>query len=317
MLADWDLQDALDWMDLDLGDMDQTIRAAQYMVGDLMRESLSDDDINEMVRDAQDEVVIDQLRGTTFYTPQSVKTATVYRFVQPIQTNIIDRSILCEAVRPDKDPNKIWVSLSELKELSVGQFLLRVPVVQPVGCPARFISAALHLVSNDQPLQKEFKNYHFNKHQQNEWWTNLILQKLKNKYTGHWFVDPVPPIGPPTSAHGGPAPVPVQLGMPPSAHGGPAIAPVREEPPEYFKDMAFNCELMDDPVTAADGHTYERRDIEIWFQKHDTSPTTGEKLANKQVVPNHSLRSAIDDWKSQHPKYQSGGFNPYSFTYNM
>jgi hypothetical protein len=34
---------------------------------------------------------------------------------------------------------------------------------------------------------------------------------------------------------------------------------------EELKDLAFQCELMDDPVVAADGHTYNRFDIENWF----------------------------------------------------
>ena len=34
-LAEWDLQDALDWMDSDLGDEKETRRAAEYMVGAL------------------------------------------------------------------------------------------------------------------------------------------------------------------------------------------------------------------------------------------------------------------------------------------
>ena len=34
-LADWDLQDALDWMDSDLGDVNETRRAAEYMAGEL------------------------------------------------------------------------------------------------------------------------------------------------------------------------------------------------------------------------------------------------------------------------------------------
>jgi hypothetical protein len=36
-IADWDLQDALDWMESDLGDEKETRRAAEYMVGALKR----------------------------------------------------------------------------------------------------------------------------------------------------------------------------------------------------------------------------------------------------------------------------------------
>ena len=45
--------------------------------------------------------------------------------------------------------------------------------------------------------------------------------------------------------------------------------------------MAFDCVLMDDPVFAADGHTYNRTDIERWLKQHDTSPLTNEPLESK------------------------------------
>jgi len=38
--------------------------------------------------------------------------------------------------------------------------------------------------------------------------------------------------------------------------------------------MNFQCQLMIDPVIAADGFTYEREAIELWLQGHDTSPRT-------------------------------------------
>ena len=46
----------------------------------------------------------------------------------------------------------------------------------------------------------------------------------------------------------------------------------------------------------ADGHTYERSAIEQWFETHNTSPATGLELDNKQLIPNHSLRSLIQDF---------------------
>ena len=45
----------------------------------------------------------------------------------------------------------------------------------------------------------------------------------------------------------------------------------------------------------ADGHTYERSAIELWLETHDTSPATGVELQSKQLNPNHSLRSLIQD----------------------
>ena len=48
-------------------------------------------------------------------------------------------------------------------------------------------------------------------------------------------------------------------------------------------------ELMQDPVCTADGHTYERAAIEEWLAGHDTSPTTGVQLPNKNLTPNQVL----------------------------
>ncbi len=51
--------------------------------------------------------------------------------------------------------------------------------------------------------------------------------------------------------------------------------------------------LMQDPVVAADGMTYERGAIERWLESHDTSPLTGEKLEHKHLLPNNLVRSQI------------------------
>ena len=57
---------------------------------------------------------------------------------------------------------------------------------------------------------------------------------------------------------------------------------------------------MDDPVLATDGHAYERRDIERWFEKRLTSPKTGEPLKTPDVFPNHPLRRLIVEWREAH-----------------
>ncbi|CAM9325552.1 unnamed protein product [Phaeothamnion confervicola] len=46
---------------------------------------------------------------------------------------------------------------------------------------------------------------------------------------------------------------------------------------------------IEDPVVAADGHSYERSAIERWLRDHDTSPMTGETLATKALFRNYSL----------------------------
>ena len=54
---------------------------------------------------------------------------------------------------------------------------------------------------------------------------------------------------------------------------------------------------MRDPVSTADGHTYERAAIENWFARNDTSPATGAAVSNKGLNPNLSLRHAIEQWQ--------------------
>ena len=65
-----------------------------------------------------------------------------------------------------------------------------------------------------------------------------------------------------------------------------------EDPPYEFI-CPLTCEIFNDPVVAADGHTYERSAIEQWLETHDPSPATGLELVSKQLIPNHSLRSLI------------------------
>lgn len=58
---------------------------------------------------------------------------------------------------------------------------------------------------------------------------------------------------------------------------------------------------MQDPQVASDGFTYEAEAIRGWFTSgHDTSPMTNLQLANLDLVPNQTLRSAIQDWLQDH-----------------
>ena len=63
---------------------------------------------------------------------------------------------------------------------------------------------------------------------------------------------------------------------------------------EFF--CPITCEIMQDPVITADGHCYERKEIENWLRNHDTSPKTNEKLEHKNLVPNHALKALIDSF---------------------
>lgn len=61
---------------------------------------------------------------------------------------------------------------------------------------------------------------------------------------------------------------------------------------ELFEELRLDCtcpiqqELLENPVVAADGYTYERRDIERWFLRHGTSPMTNLPVCSRSLVPN-------------------------------
>ncbi|XP_023520539.1 U-box domain-containing protein 35-like isoform X1 [Cucurbita pepo subsp. pepo] len=58
-------------------------------------------------------------------------------------------------------------------------------------------------------------------------------------------------------------------------------------------------DVMNDPCVAADGYTYDRWAIEKWLQENDNSPITKLPLADKNLIPNFSLLSAIVEWNSR------------------
>ncbi|CAI9277992.1 unnamed protein product [Lactuca saligna] len=69
--------------------------------------------------------------------------------------------------------------------------------------------------------------------------------------------------------------------------------------PHYFICPIFQ-EIMQDPVVAADGFTYEAEALKGWLDSgHNTSPMTNLDLVNSNLVPNHALRSAIQEWLQQ------------------
>jgi TPR repeat protein len=60
---------------------------------------------------------------------------------------------------------------------------------------------------------------------------------------------------------------------------------------------SISFEIMDDPVILSDGHSYERRSIIEWLKTHNTSPKTGAQLVNNNMIPNHTLKAAISEFK--------------------
>lgn len=56
-------------------------------------------------------------------------------------------------------------------------------------------------------------------------------------------------------------------------------------------------ELMQEPVVAEDGHTYEKAAIVEWFRNRNSSPMTNEHLKSTQVIPNVLVHAIISDYK--------------------
>nr|CAB3447465.1 unnamed protein product [Digitaria exilis] len=81
----------------------------------------------------------------------------------------------------------------------------------------------------------------------------------------------------------------------PSRFASPSDAPA----PSHFMCPIFQ-EVMTDPHMAADGFTYEAEAIRGWLHGANTSPMTNLTLANRKLIPNKALRSAILEWRQQH-----------------
>ena len=57
---------------------------------------------------------------------------------------------------------------------------------------------------------------------------------------------------------------------------------------------------MQHPVTAADGHTYEKSAIVHWLaQGKRKSPMTGQPMAHTNLVPNHTVKEKVDAWRGR------------------
>uniref|UniRef100_M4CGW5 RING-type E3 ubiquitin transferase n=1 Tax=Brassica campestris TaxID=3711 RepID=M4CGW5_BRACM len=82
-----------------------------------------------------------------------------------------------------------------------------------------------------------------------------------------------------------------------SKREGEEVSPSRDpELPQYFL-CPITQDVMEDPQVAADGFTYEGEAIRCWLDSgHETSPMTNKRLIHTSLVPNLSLRSAIQEW---------------------
>ena len=82
------------------------------------------------------------------------------------------------------------------------------------------------------------------------------------------------------------------------------------EPPDDFL-CPMSHAIMDDPVVAADGHTYERGMIVEWLRREGTSPMTRARMP-ADVRRNITLKRMIDAWKDESTRPRPDGAPPPS-----
>jgi hypothetical protein len=88
----------------------------------------------------------------------------------------------------------------------------------------------------------------------------------------------------------------------PSARADVADVADDDDAPKLFRDSTFTFDVMEEPVVATDGYTYEQKSIVEWFKTKKTSPTTGAVLTSTNLIPNYSLRSEINQWREYKAK---------------
>ena len=64
-----------------------------------------------------------------------------------------------------------------------------------------------------------------------------------------------------------------------------------------FLQCSITQEIMNDPVVAEDGHTYEREALARWLSEKNSSPLTGQPIGTR-MVPNHAVKSIIANLRS-------------------
>ena len=89
---------------------------------------------------------------------------------------------------------------------------------------------------------------------------------------------------------------PRQASRPPLRRDREEIARLRLRRGDVPEDLRcpLTLELFCDPVTAADGHTYERVAIEEWLATGSrTSPSTGQPLQSTALIPQFTVKRLV------------------------
>ena len=72
----------------------------------------------------------------------------------------------------------------------------------------------------------------------------------------------------------------------------------KENIPEAYL-CPLTLDIIEDPVIAPDGYTYEKSTIIKHLQMYGNSPMTRQPLDESQLIPNRALRDAIQAWTEQ------------------
>ena len=68
---------------------------------------------------------------------------------------------------------------------------------------------------------------------------------------------------------------------------------------------AFCCplsrDIMNEPVVFGDGFSYELAYISEWALENETSPLTRERVSNKIMIPNLTLKNMIKEYREKNP----------------
>jgi hypothetical protein len=64
---------------------------------------------------------------------------------------------------------------------------------------------------------------------------------------------------------------------------------------------------MKDPVSTADGHSFERPAIVTWLLSNGASPVTGAELPDRSTIPARALRDSVEEWQANHMLFMPRG----------
>ena len=65
--------------------------------------------------------------------------------------------------------------------------------------------------------------------------------------------------------------------------------------PKYM-ECPISQERMEDPVVAGDHHSYDRKFIQAWFDKGNTTSPLTRAVISQHLAPNQSLKTQIKEW---------------------